>query len=131
MSRTFSLWELMAVVTVLCLVCALAVNFPAIALMIALVIGYYLPTIVICGALPWLSSRPVLTLNAALLGALVSFWIVPPIQGIAGGTSDFWDVYIRGLQRQALPAAFGALLTGIVCVGIFPRWKKPRRVDRE
>jgi hypothetical protein len=131
MSRKFTLRALLAVVTVVCLLCALAVNFPLVALIVVLVIGCYAPTFVICVGLAWLSSRPVLTLNAALLGAIVAFWIVPPIHVVSGHEQEFWNLYSIQLETKALPAAFGALLAGMACAGVFPRWKKPRPVDGE
>jgi len=130
MSRTFSLWGLMAGVTSVCVLVALAVNFPGFALIVALIVGYFIPTIVVCGVLPWFSSRPTLTVNVAFLGAIVGFLIAPPIHAISGGTREFWDLYARELEFKALPAALGAFFAGFACVGFFPRWVK-REIDGE
>ena len=131
MSQTFTLRRLMMGVTLLCVLLALGVNFPVVSLVVALVIGHFIPTIVVCAVLPWFSSRRVLTLNVALVGAIVGFLVAPAMHVHSAGLPDVWDMVSLMLASKALPAAAGAIIAGFACVGFFPRRIKARQeIDR-
>lgn len=126
MSLTFSLRRLLVGVTVVCVLCALVANFPQAAHAVVLGIPFVAPTIVMCAVLPWCSSRPLLTLFAAIAGAWIGWMYFPhTIHELRSEPPDWWDMYSYTLQSQAFPAAAGAFFGGFACVGFFPRWVPP------
>ena len=125
---TFSLRRLLVGVTVLCVLLALVVNFPEVALALVLPAVFFLPTAVVCAAVPSFSSRPRGALAIAIGGAMVGWLLAPQtFYENRSGYADWENLYSLELQTQAWAAAAGAFFLGYVWIMIFPRWQEPRR----
>jgi hypothetical protein len=102
MSRTFSLARLMIGVTVLCIVCGLAVSFPQLLLLCT-------PTVIVCLGLVSFSHRRAVVLVVALTGAFAILPISPAISfELFGYPHDRWERY----QANAMLPALAAFLFG-------------------
>ena len=109
MSRTFSLGRLMVGVTVFCVLCGLAVNFPEVAMGCAGLGLFCAPTVIVCGVLGKYSIRPSSLWTLSLLGAFVGLLLVP---GFGLTWRSGWQDYVQFFLRVQIPPALGALLFG-------------------
>ena len=117
---TFSLRRLLVGVSVLCAILALVANFPEVAISLALAIPFFVPTIVVCSGLSWLSSRPIPTFATTFVGAFVGLLLTP------GVIAEWSDLYSFDLLSPPWLPAVGAFVLGLPWVMFCPRWKEPR-----
>lgn len=78
MPRTFSLARLMIGVTLFCVACAVAVNFPKPVLVFFVAAFVFGPTVVIWFLLFRYWNRPILITVACFIGAAMGFMFFPP-----------------------------------------------------
>lgn len=117
MSRTFSLWRLLVGVTVLCVVCALAVNFPQAILMAALILPYLVVPLVCAWLIGMFSRRRRLTFAISLFGGLNGLLVALTADRRFGVSS--WDSYSTDVWDSAFWTAGGAILLGLVSLWLF------------
>ncbi len=77
----FSLQRLLVGVTVVCVICAIAVAFPNQFLAVGLTIGMFVPALVVALVFTALSAKRVWTFNVSMLGALVGYVLSPVMTG--------------------------------------------------
>ena len=107
MSRTFSLGRLMIGVTVFCVLCGLAVNFPEVAIGCAVIGSIVAPPAVIWLVLSRFAKRRGSLLWNVIPGAVLGF--------VAGsllvcGCETFWIAY----SKFEIPSSLGAFAFGVV-----------------
>jgi hypothetical protein len=122
MSRTFSLWSLMVVVTLACMLAALAVNFP-------LIFWSVVPGFVVAAYVSIFSSQRIATAaigaGAALAAVMVAAMhlLVRPV-GYLGGMPPPWRWFLdQGGPILMASAMGGAFLAGGCSVLFFRRAK--------
>jgi len=105
MPRTFSLPRLLLLVTLFCVICALAVAFPYPVIGLALIAAFVLPV----AAVLWLgirrlSQRPRLLACNVVVGGFIGFILFSPY--------EWQESILSEILATGLPAAIGAVLFG-------------------
>ena len=111
MERTFSLARLMVVITLICVVCAVAAyygkDFGAYLLLVAL----FAPTGIVCLLLGSFSRRPKTTMVISFAGAfLVAFFM--PMGHMGRPSMNVWELILRDFGDLAVFPPLGSLVFG-------------------
>ena len=128
MPRTFTLQQLLIVMTLICVACSLVAVFPHTAAATGMTLSYFLPGIVVGGVLSLLSSHPSRAWALSFLGSLGGFMFVPRNLWIWGDYNlIYWEIYRRDFLSIATYTTAGACLGAVAAVVFFPRWRRPPR----
>jgi hypothetical protein len=125
MPRTFTLWQLLLVVTLACVVCGIVTLFPTASILAGLTLTYFIPGLSFGGVLSLMSARPRRALAIALLGAATGFAAAPQNLRIWGDYNlGWWDLYPMFFLSVTTYTTIGALLGAAAVVVFFPRWRR-------
>ena len=108
MARTYSLARLMFGVTLFCIVCGLAANFPLLAAECAVIAALFMPTAIVWFVMASLSQDSNPVLSACLFGTIVGFFLGDGIlmgSGMSRGFQLDWPIL-------SIPPAIGAAIFG-------------------
>ena len=130
MPRTFSLGRLMLGITLSCIVCGWAVNYPEEALHWLGMVTLIAPTIVVGLALLPFSHRPLETMMAAfcggvLAGGITCLYVAYLILPFTSAWQS-WQIYCL----FAVPQALGALAFGVIQIRYDPLGGTHQQIDR-
>jgi hypothetical protein len=103
MPRTFSLAALLVAITLFCILCGLAVNFPETAFLVALLFS---PAIAVMIALSRFSKHPVLLMFNAIVGGVFGFAAYPSFGAIVTESG----LGIGGYLAFTAPPTLGVLV---------------------
>ena len=116
MPRTFTLQNLMIGITLFCILCGLAWNFPQESLAYALLLALFIPTVIVCQILVSFSRERMTTLIIALIGATIGLVFSPPISvfgaHFTGSPRTVWQCIAPMILPMAILPPFGALVLG-------------------
>jgi hypothetical protein len=129
MRRTFTLRWLFVVVTMVCVLAALAGAFPGIAFIVALVAGTFVPAWIVVRTFCVFSSRPAAVIGvgipAALLGGITGCALFPSVfvnyAYDANSPPSAWELYVEPFLPIAACAMAAALVACVVALWFFPR----------
>ena len=115
MPRTFTLAGLMLGVTLIAILCGLAINNPGYALVLAL----FAPLAIVSLTLVSFAHRRALVLTATFVGALVGFLFAPvAFMRPRGDPTTIWPHVQRLVTPIAIYATLGALVVGLVTLAV-------------
>lgn len=122
MPRTFTLRELLIVVTLACVVCWFVASYPTASMKTGLMLTYFLPGFALGGLLSLASSRRRRALAMALLGSVGGFVAAQHNLNIWGDYNlIWWEIYPMFFLSVATYTTVGAVLGGVTAVIVFPR----------
>lgn len=111
MPRTFSLQRLMIGITLFCVVCGLAWNFPQETLAYALLLALFIPTVIVCQVLVSFSRARMTTLVLSLVGAAIVVVFNQPVM-LMGSPRTVWQCIEPMIVPMATVPPLGALIFG-------------------
>jgi hypothetical protein len=111
MPRTFTLRRLLIGVTLFCVACGLAANFPQETIASVYLGSHFVPTVIVWLALSKVSRRPGWLSCCVLIGALVGFMFIALCLPISVGGLHRKN-YLFEYLTIAIPPALGALALG-------------------
>ncbi len=119
----FSLRRLLIILTIACVILAFAAAFPVTCLEIAGRCCLLLPTLAVCAAVSFLSSRRVLVFAYGATGAIVGWLLSPSMTGLSS-PSRSWGAFVDHFTLYAIPPAIGALFLGGIAMAATYRSRK-------
>jgi hypothetical protein len=125
MPRTFSLSRLLLFITLLCLLCGLAVNFPLQTLAFVFIAGAFVPTAIVCLTLVSFSRRRMTVLIISMLGAGICVLLGPAQIHMGPPPRTVWESVQPLYAGMSFPA-LGALLLGATALAA-DAFLQPRR----
>jgi Na+/proline symporter len=114
--RTFSLATLLLSITLISLLCGLAVNYPEVSLAFLLICSLFIPFAIVCLTLVSFSYNRKAVLASAIVGGLVSCALFTPAMQMGPTPRTILDAVGRECLPVAINAAFGALLLGVAAL---------------
>jgi hypothetical protein len=136
MSRTFSLARLMLGITLLCVMCAVAVNFPIAAILVAYLVVQLLPVVFVWFVLTRYSPHRGGLAFTCLVGGLLGLIPVSPFAaGAVLDDLDLIDDFWRGplaFAILAFGAAVGALLLSwaLLLCDVYLKWYRNNSISK-
>jgi hypothetical protein len=125
MPRTFTLGQLLMVVTLACVACWFVVTFPTTAIKAGLTLTYFIPGLALGGLLSLASSRRRRAIAMCGIGAVGGIAATPQSLRIWGDYNlGWWDLYPMFFLEVAAYTTIGAILGSVTAVICFPRWWK-------
>jgi len=113
MARTFSLGRLMVVVTLVCVICAVAASYGEDFGAYLLVASLFVPTAIVCLTLVSFAKRRKTTLAISILGAVIGWFLLMPVSMHMGpGPKTAWEVIQPDIIPFAIFPPIGALVFG-------------------
>jgi len=114
MPRTFSLARLLVAITLFCLFCGLAVNYPEASLPFLQLFSLFIPFAIVCLTLVSFARNRKTVLAISTVGGLVLWLLVtPPVIHMGHPALQAnWDFIVRDYLSVTIYAPLGALLFG-------------------
>jgi hypothetical protein len=100
-------------VTLFCIVCGLAWNYPQASLAYALLLALFLPTVIVCQILVTFSRERMTTLIVSLIGAAIVVVFDQPVI-LMGSPRTAWQCIEPMIVPMVIGPPLGALVFGVL-----------------
>jgi hypothetical protein len=122
MRRTFTLRQVLVVITLVAVACGVATNLPNESMLVGMTLTYFLPGIFLGGLFSLASARQHRALAMVLIGAVCCFATGPGNVSIWGNYNLVdWDLYSRSYLPVAAFPTLGAVVGGVTAIILYPR----------
>jgi hypothetical protein len=108
----------MIAITLFCILCGLAWNFPEALFAYVLLLALFIPTVIVCQVLVSLARDRMAVLVASLIGASIGSFLAQPIMGLRWNPTTVWRCIEQLIVPMTISPPLGALIFGgLVLIG--------------